>query len=154
MAADPGSDRARTLSREPESVPSSRPVGAASRWARRSDGVHVDRTQSRTLAVPPDRGSGSPWRSGNHCCRTTGRAPTLVCPVLGDQGFWAGEYTNSAAGPGRCRCAGSSVDGLADRLHSLINNPTYRDRAQEVGDALAAEDGVGNAVRVLERLAP
>ena len=46
-----------------------------------------------------------------------------------------------------------SVDGLADRLHSLINNATYRDRAQEVGDALASEDGVGTAVHVLERIA-
>ena len=34
-----------------------------------------------------------------------------------------------------------SVDGLADHPHSLINNPTYRNRAQEIGDALAAEDG-------------
>jgi sterol 3beta-glucosyltransferase len=138
-------------------------VGVRAVIARGWGGLEVSSSSSRvhvTDSVPHDwllpRTAGAVHHGGAGTTAAGLRAgrPTLVCPVLGDQGFWAGRVHTLGCGPRPLPMRRLSADGLADRLHSLINNPTYRNRAQGVGDALAAEDGVGTAVRVLERIAP
>jgi sterol 3beta-glucosyltransferase len=137
-------------------------VGVRAIVARGWGGLKVSSSSSRvyvTASAPHDwlfrRTAGVVHHGGAGTTAAGLRAgrPTLVCPVLGDQGFWAGRVHELGCGPRPLPTRRLSVDGLADRLHSLISNPTYRDRAQEIGDALTAEDGVGNAVCVLERVA-
>ena len=82
--------------------------------------------------------------------------PTLVCPVLGDQGFWAERVRQLAVGPeplpARRLTGGQGVDQLTRRLEQLVTDTGCRDRAERLQATLHREDGVGNAVRVLERV--
>jgi sterol 3beta-glucosyltransferase len=76
--------------------------------------------------------------------------PTIVCPVFGDQHFWGA----------RCRALGAG-DSLpfreisAARLRNVLQRdltPATRRAAEHLGKALALEDGLGEAVRVVESL--
>jgi UDP:flavonoid glycosyltransferase YjiC (YdhE family) len=76
--------------------------------------------------------------------------PTVVCSVFGDQHFWGA----------RCRALGAgdalafprlSARGLRDALRRALE-PSARRSAGYVVRALAAEDGLAAAVRVVESL--
>jgi sterol 3beta-glucosyltransferase len=78
--------------------------------------------------------------------------PTLVCPVLGDQGFWAQRVRDLGVGPAPLPVRRLSVDELADRLRPLGQEASYRRRAWAVSEKLRLEDGVAKAVGILEQL--
>lgn len=78
--------------------------------------------------------------------------PTLVCPLLGDQGFWGRRVHELGAGPEPVRLSRATVDGLAGRIRSLVDDPGYQAGAGEIGERIRAEDGAAAAVAVLERL--
>lgn len=79
--------------------------------------------------------------------------PTLICPVLGDQGFWGERVHALGAGPAALPVRKLGVELLAARLNDLVTESGYRLRAGELEAGLQREDGVGNAVRALEQLA-
>lgn len=78
--------------------------------------------------------------------------PTLVCPVLGDQGFWGERIRRLELGPDPLPVHQLGTDQLARRLEQLVSEDRYRLRAQAVQATLRREDGVGRAVGVLERI--
>lgn len=110
------------------------------------DEVPHDWLFPRTAAVVHHGGAGT-TAAGLRAGR-----PTLVCPVLGDQGFWAERVRQLGAGPPPLPTRRLSTERLADRLRQLTEDPGYRDQAQTLGRRLRDEDGVGNAIQVLERL--
>jgi UDP:flavonoid glycosyltransferase YjiC (YdhE family) len=118
-----------------------------------SSRVHVTDSVPHDWLFPRTAGVVHHGGAGTTAAGLRAGRPTLVCPVLGDQGFWAGRVHTLGCGPLPLPMRRFSVDGLACRLRFLINDPTYRDQAQEIGNALADEDGVGNAVHVLEHIA-
>lgn len=77
--------------------------------------------------------------------------PTLVVPFLGDQPFWGGRVHAIGAGPRPLPAARLTRD-LTDRLGDLLGTPSYATRAAATGAAIRAEDGLGEAVSVLERV--
>jgi sterol 3beta-glucosyltransferase len=79
--------------------------------------------------------------------------PTLVCPVLGDQGFWARRVKDLGVGPAPLPVGRLSVAELAERLSMLGRETSYRRRAQALSEELLLEDGVAKAVGVLEEIA-
>ncbi len=76
--------------------------------------------------------------------------PTLICPVLGDQGFWAERIRDLRLGPAPLRVRQLTVAGLTRRLLDLTSTDAYQERCTAVARRLATEDGVANAVRVIE----
>ena len=78
--------------------------------------------------------------------------PTLVCPVLGDQGFWAERIFGLGAGPRPLPLRRLDTAALTERLGQLLSDDRYRSRADMLGRAIRGEDGIGQALRVLERL--
>jgi sterol 3beta-glucosyltransferase len=118
-----------------------------------SPDVHVvgdvphDSLFPQTIAVVHHGGAGT-TAAGLRAGR-----PTLICPVLGDQGFWGERIRQLQAGPAPLPVGQLSVERLATRLRHLVNDATYRREAQRLGRSLRREDGVGTAVAVLEQLA-
>ncbi|WP_306231295.1 glycosyltransferase [Agrococcus beijingensis] len=80
--------------------------------------------------------------------------PTLVVPFLGDQPFWGRRVEALGVGPAPLPQRRLTAESLHARLSMLVSTPSYRERASAIGERIRAEDGTGEAVRVLERLAP
>lgn len=100
----------------------------------------------RTAAVVHHGGAGSTaagLRAGK---------PSLIVPFLGDQPFWGARVHAVGAGPEPLPRRGLA-SGLAGRLADLVGNEGYARRAAALGEAIRGEDGVGQGVRVLERIA-
>ncbi len=111
------------------------------------DAVPHDWLFDRVAAVVHHGGAGS-TAAGLRAGR-----PSLICPFLGDQPFWGARVHAVGAGP-RPLPAKRLSAGLTARLGDLVRDGTYRRRAAEIGEAIRAEDGLGQGVGILERLAP
>ncbi len=100
----------------------------------------------RTAAVVHHGGAGT-TAAGLRAGR-----PTLICPVLGDQGFWAERISHLGAGPRPIAIRRLTTATLTERLHQLLTEPHYPTAANSIGEAIRSEDGTGQALRTLERI--
>lgn len=87
---------------------------------------------------------------------TTGAAlragvPAVVIPFIADQFFWARQVHRLGASPAPLPAAKLTAEALADAIR-CTDSPTMRRRAVALGVCVRAEDGVGTAVRMIERL--
>ncbi len=80
--------------------------------------------------------------------------PTLVCPLTVDQPFWASQVFKMGCGPKPQSLRRLRADRFARGLEDLVGNTSYRERAEAIARAIAAEDGVANAIEVIEALRP
>lgn len=110
------------------------------------DAVPHDWLFERVAAVVHHGGAGS-TAAGLRAGR-----PSLVCPFLGDQPFWAARVRALGAGPVPLP-AKHLATGLTDRLGDLVRHDGYRRAAAAVGEGIRAEDGPGRATAILEELA-
>ena len=76
--------------------------------------------------------------------------PTLVCPLMMDQPFWGRRVRDLGCGPEPLPLADLRAEPLARALERLAGEARYRKRAAEVAAAMAAEDGLAEAVEVIE----
>ncbi|MFC5824913.1 glycosyltransferase [Nonomuraea insulae] len=84
---------------------------------------------------------------------TTGTAlaagvPNVVCPFFSDQPFWGRRVAAIGAGPPPLPISSLTRDELAARLVSV---PEYRVKSAQLGRLLAVENGVKNAIDLIER---
>jgi sterol 3beta-glucosyltransferase len=80
--------------------------------------------------------------------------PTLICPVLGDQPFWAHQVHGLGAGPQPLPWRQLTAAKLEPRLRQLITDPRYPEVTDNLSRLLAAEDGPRTAATILESLHP
>lgn len=78
--------------------------------------------------------------------------PSVLVPFGMDQPFWATRVVALGAGPAPVPRRRLTAEALADALRATTD-PGMRRRAADVGTAIRAEDGVGNAVAHLDALA-
>lgn len=78
--------------------------------------------------------------------------PTLVCPFLGDQSFWANRVYELGAGPLPLPRSEITADSLAERITDLLTTRSYRDTSAHLAKQISTEDGPRRAVEILERL--
>ena len=116
------------------------------------DGVHVVEAVPHSWLFPRTVGVVHHGGAGTTAAGLLAGRPTLVCPVLGDQGFWAQRAKELGVGPAPLPVRRLSVAELAARLSMLGREASYRSRAQTVSEKLQLEDGVANAVRILEQM--
>jgi UDP:flavonoid glycosyltransferase YjiC (YdhE family) len=77
--------------------------------------------------------------------------PTLVVPFVFDQSFWGRRIAALGAGPPPIPRHRLTADRLVEALETL-ERPDVRTAAGAVGERLRAEDGVGDTVRLIERI--
>lgn len=80
--------------------------------------------------------------------------PSLVCPLLGDQPWWGQRIHAGGLGPAPIPMKSLTADTLAAGLERLVADPPAAERAAALGARIRAEDGIGQAIRVLESIAP
>ncbi|WP_082006045.1 glycosyltransferase [Ensifer sp. ZNC0028] len=77
--------------------------------------------------------------------------PTLICPVFGDQPFWANRIQSLGVGPPPLKLARLSVDSIAAALRAM-DDPAVRARARQLGSQIRDENGVDCAAHIVDRL--
>jgi sterol 3beta-glucosyltransferase len=116
------------------------------------DNVHVVEAVPHAWMFPRTVGVIHHGGAGTTAAGLLAGRPTLVCPVLGDQGFWAQRVRDLGVGPAPLPVRRLNVDELADRLSVLGREASYRRRAAAVSEKLRSEEGVAKAVGILERM--
>jgi sterol 3beta-glucosyltransferase len=89
---------------------------------------------------------------------TTGKGlqagvPNVVIPFTSDQPFWGSRVRALGAGPRPLAPGRITVKKLAVTIEAAINDITMRERAVQIGRAIAQEDGVSQAVAIIEQYA-
>lgn len=78
--------------------------------------------------------------------------PSIVIPFLGDQPFWGRRVHNLGVGPAPIPRSKLTVDRLAQAIQEAVTNTAMRQRAAELGSKIQAEDGIANAVELIQRI--
>ncbi|MFI6500212.1 glycosyltransferase [Nonomuraea typhae] len=73
--------------------------------------------------------------------------PGVVCPFFADQPFWGRRVAALGAGPPPLPIKRLTVGELVERLRAV---PIYQEKSQYIGRLLRAENGVKNAVDLIE----
>ncbi len=77
--------------------------------------------------------------------------PAVIVPFVFDQPFWGARVRALGVGPAPIPLKHLTADRLACAITSAVTDPGMKQRARGAGAAIRAEDGVGNAVQVVER---
>jgi UDP:flavonoid glycosyltransferase YjiC (YdhE family) len=77
--------------------------------------------------------------------------PNVVVPFFGDQPFWGDRVHSLGAGPRPVLQGDLTAEHLAEALRAATSDEVMRARAAEVGRRIQAEDGVGEAVKIVDR---
>jgi UDP:flavonoid glycosyltransferase YjiC (YdhE family) len=77
--------------------------------------------------------------------------PSIIVPHFADQPYWGERVAALGVGPRPRARARLTAQKLADSIDQALSDQTMRERAATLGAALRTEDGVGNAVKVIER---
>jgi UDP:flavonoid glycosyltransferase YjiC (YdhE family) len=87
---------------------------------------------------------------------TTGRAlragiPNAVVPFTSEQPFWGPRVHELGAGPEPVPAPRVSAKRLGEAIAAVANGGDIRRRAELIGEAIRAEDGVGEAIGIIGR---
>jgi UDP:flavonoid glycosyltransferase YjiC (YdhE family) len=78
--------------------------------------------------------------------------PSVVIPFFGDQPFWGQRVAELGVGPPPIPLRKLTVDHLSQAIQTVVNDQSMRQRAADLGAKIQAEDGIANAVAILEQL--
>lgn len=77
--------------------------------------------------------------------------PQVIVPFMSDQPFWAERMTQLGVGERCASLAQLTAEQLAAAVTRAVTDPDRRQRAAELGTQIRAEDGVGQAVRLIHQ---
>jgi sterol 3beta-glucosyltransferase len=78
--------------------------------------------------------------------------PSVFVPFFGDQHFWGWRVHTLGAGSQPIPQKKLTVEKLATAIEDVTSNPAIRSKAEDLGGKIRSEDGIGNAVKVIERI--
>lgn len=78
--------------------------------------------------------------------------PTIVIPFFGDQPFWGQRVAELGVGTAPIPRQQLTAERLAEAIHKAVNDSAMRQRAADLGAKIQAEDGVANAVAIVQEL--
>jgi sterol 3beta-glucosyltransferase len=76
--------------------------------------------------------------------------PTVICPAFGDQPFWGRVVAERGLGPVPIPQRKLTAARLTEAIRVAVDDRAMRERAAALGTQIRGEDGVGNAVAILE----
>jgi sterol 3beta-glucosyltransferase len=79
--------------------------------------------------------------------------PTVIIPFFGDQGFWGQRVADLGVGTVPIPRKQLTVERLAQAIQTAVGDRTMRQQAAALGAKIRIEDGVANAVAIIQNLA-
>jgi UDP:flavonoid glycosyltransferase YjiC (YdhE family) len=77
--------------------------------------------------------------------------PTVILPFAFDQPFWGARLKALGLGPDPIPQKNLTADRLAQAIQKAVTDPGMKGRAKACGETIRAQDGAGNAVRIITR---
>jgi UDP:flavonoid glycosyltransferase YjiC (YdhE family) len=77
--------------------------------------------------------------------------PMVIVPHLGDQPYWGRRMRELGVAPTPIPRPKLTVESLAGAIAAAASDAAMRERASDLGTKIRAEDGIGEAVRTIER---
>jgi UDP:flavonoid glycosyltransferase YjiC (YdhE family) len=77
--------------------------------------------------------------------------PSVIVPFIVDQPFWGSRVRALGVGPEPIPRKKLTADKLAKAIHAAVTQPEIKRRAARLGKAIRAEDGLGEAVRIVQQ---
>jgi sterol 3beta-glucosyltransferase len=77
--------------------------------------------------------------------------PSIVIPFMGDQPFWAQRVYELGVGPKPIPRQRLTVNLLAEAIHCAVTDKAIQERATSLGERIRAENGVAQAVAIIEQ---
>ncbi|MEJ2157153.1 MAG: hypothetical protein P8X96_17600 [Desulfobacteraceae bacterium] len=78
--------------------------------------------------------------------------PSVIVPFFGDQHFWGRHVHLLGASPKPIPQKKLTADKLATAIKETISNPDIQRKAEDIGEKIRQEDGIGSAVTVIEEI--
>ncbi len=78
--------------------------------------------------------------------------PSVLVPYFADQYFWRDQVARLGVGPTAVSRKKLTARRLARAIDQAVNDPTMRQKAAALGQEIRAEDGVAEAVRLIQAL--
>jgi sterol 3beta-glucosyltransferase len=77
--------------------------------------------------------------------------PTIICPFIADQPFWGRQVQAIGAGAAPIPQNKLTADRLAAAIRLVVTDSAMQHRAAGIGEQLRAEDGVANALSLIQK---
>ncbi|MFV2011535.1 MULTISPECIES: glycosyltransferase [unclassified Micromonospora] len=78
--------------------------------------------------------------------------PAVTVPLIADQPFWAARLTRLGVAAEPLPARRLTADRLADAIRTVLDRPTYAQRARHLAGRIAAEDGHAAVLRAVDRV--
>ena len=78
--------------------------------------------------------------------------PTIIIPFFGDQGFWGQRVAELGVGTEPIPRKRLTVEQLAQAIQKAVTDQKMRQRAANLGAKIQTEDGIANAVAVVQEI--
>lgn len=79
--------------------------------------------------------------------------PTVICPFIVDQPLWGERVYNLGVGSKPIPQKKMTAENLSAAIREVTTDPAIRKNAEALGERLRTEDGIANAVAVIELVA-
>jgi sterol 3beta-glucosyltransferase len=76
----------------------------------------------------------------------------MAVPYGADQPFWGRRAYELGVGPKPIAYRDLTAENLEEAIREGLTNPSMREKARAAGEKIRAEDGVGRAVELLQRM--
>jgi sterol 3beta-glucosyltransferase len=78
--------------------------------------------------------------------------PSVIVPFFGDQFFWGRCVHKLGAGTQAIPQKRLTVDKLTAAVKDAVSDPLIREKTEKLGEKIRSEDGIGNALAMLEEI--
>jgi sterol 3beta-glucosyltransferase len=77
--------------------------------------------------------------------------PAVIVPFILDQPFWGARLKALKLGPEPIPQKALTADRLADAIRTAVTNPDIKKHAKLIGESIRSENGINNAVKIVQR---
>jgi UDP:flavonoid glycosyltransferase YjiC (YdhE family) len=77
--------------------------------------------------------------------------PTIIVPFVLDQPFWGARIKAMGLGPEPIPHKKLTAERLAAAISTAVSDSEMKQRAHSCGEAIRAENGIDNAVKIIQR---
>lgn len=78
--------------------------------------------------------------------------PSIIVPFFGDQVYWGNLIYKHKLGPKPVPARKLTTDNFAEALHIATKSEQIRENASKMGESIRAEDGISNAIKIIQSI--